>query len=53
MKRIRQPRRGRRILHRTAHALRTSRVVGSVDQRVTIAVLWALGRLALKLGPAA
>lgn len=53
MKRNPQARRGRRVLRRTAQALGSgSAVVASVDARVTLAVLWALGRLALKLGPA-
>jgi len=53
MKRNRPVRRGRRILRRTVQALGSRRdVVAGVDARVTIAVLWALGRLALRLGPA-
>jgi hypothetical protein len=53
MKRNRQARRGRRILRRTVRAFGSGRaVVAGVDARVTLAVLWALGRLALRLGPA-
>ncbi len=52
MKRIKSQRRGRRIIQRTIRAISERRVRASVDERVTMAVLWAVGRLALKLGPA-
>jgi hypothetical protein len=52
MKRSRQARRGRRILHRTIQAFAPGHAAARVDGRVTLAVLWALGRLALRLGPA-
>ena len=52
MKRNRQPRRGRRM-RRTGRVLDSGReMVAAVDARVTLAVIWAIGRLALRLGPA-
>ncbi len=51
MKRSRSSRRGRRNLTRTVRALE-ARAMARVDGRVTLAVLWALGRLAMRLGPA-
>jgi hypothetical protein len=52
MKRIRQPRRARRVLQRTARVFGHGNALARVDGRVTLAVLWAVSRLALKLGPA-
>ena len=52
MKRIRTPRRSPRSLRRTLGTIVPSLSVARVDGRVTLAVLWALGRLAQRLGPA-
>jgi len=53
MKRNSGSRRVRRTLHRTLRIV-TPRLGGPrVDGRVALAVLWALGRLAQRLGPAA
>ncbi len=52
MKRNRPPRRVRRSLRRSLPSLGSAQAGTGVDARVTLAVLWALGRLALKLGPA-
>jgi hypothetical protein len=52
MKRNRPARRTRRMPHRITRAHGALRAAARVDGRVTLAVLWALGRLALRLGPA-
>jgi hypothetical protein len=50
MKRNRPSRRSRRPAHRLTIPRAPQGL--RVDGRVTLAVLWALGRLALRLGPA-
>ena len=52
MKRIRRVRRERRMLERMPRGLGRRSGLARVDGRVTQAVLWALGRLAMRLGPA-
>jgi hypothetical protein len=49
MKRNKPSRRSRRLAHRLT--MLAPQGLGA-DGRVTLAVLWALGRLALRLGPA-
>ncbi len=53
MKRSRTPRRARPSLRRTLGTILPRLGVTRVDGRVTLAVLWALDRLAQRLGPAA
>jgi hypothetical protein len=53
MKRVTTPRRGRRALHHTLRILSPRHTVQRVEGRVTQAVLWAVSRLAQRLGPAA
>lgn len=53
MKRVSTPRRGRRVLHRTLRILSPRRATEPPDGRVKLAVLWAVTRLAERLGPAA
>jgi hypothetical protein len=53
MKRVSTPRRGRRVLQHTLRVLSPRRTAQRVDARVALAVLWAVGRLAQRLGPAA
>jgi hypothetical protein len=53
MKRVSTPRRGRRVLNRTLRILSPRRVAQRPDGRVELAVLWAVTRLAERLGPAA
>ena len=52
MKRSRNPRRAPRGLRRTLGTIVPHLSAARVDARVTLAVLWALGRLAQRLGPA-
>lgn len=44
--------RRRRMLQKTMRVLAPARLAGAADGRVTRAVLTAVGRLALRLGPA-
>ena len=53
MKRVSTPRRGRRALLRTLRILFPRRAGQRLDGRVALAVLWAVSRLAQRLGPAA
>jgi hypothetical protein len=53
MKRVTTPRRGRRALQHTLRILSPRRTAERVEGRVTQAVLWAVSRLAQRLGPAA
>jgi hypothetical protein len=53
MKRVPIPRRGRRVLHGTLRILSPRQAAQRVEGRVTQAVLWAVSRLAQRLGPAA
>jgi hypothetical protein len=54
MKRVSQPRPERRVLQRTLRVLSSPpRTAQRIDGRVANAVLWAVGRLAQRLGPAA
>ena len=52
MKRPTPTSRRRRVLNRTLQVLGPMMRGPRVDGRVTLAVLWALGRLAQRLGPA-
>ena len=54
MKRTSNTRRGRPVLQRTLRILASPRRTAErLDSRVALAVLWAVSRLAQRLGPAA
>jgi hypothetical protein len=53
MKRVKPARRARRSLRHTMRVLAPRLHPERMDGRVALAVLWALGRLAQRLGPAA